>query len=244
MLSFSENRGKYHLVNYKRAKFKKFPNSRIATYPRSELLGWPESLRPCWWLWSSIRSRAGKRCLRLDKSSRTIDHSWWHLGWWWSPWCWEWSDTCRRPSCGCTESPSCWSPCDEENYDTEYITMSRMKPGHNTRRCQKGKCNWIWELPCIGSPAGSCSSPESENEVFSSKSNHKKQLMWFCCWQYPDNDPILPLWSLKRLSTTRLPWLAWLPSWIPINHPHCIHRNKNPQLMVYTNCINFENIEN
>ena len=122
MLSFSENRGKYHLVNYKRAKFKKFPNSRIATYPRSELLGWPESLRPCWWLWSSIRSRAGKRCLRLDKSSRTIDHSWWHLGWWWSPWCWEWSDTCRRPSCGCTESPSCWSPCDEENYDTEYIT--------------------------------------------------------------------------------------------------------------------------
>ena len=21
------------------------------------------------------------------------------------------------------------------------ITMSRMKPGHNTRRCQKGKCN-------------------------------------------------------------------------------------------------------
>ena len=123
-----------------------------------------------------------------------------------------------------------------------WIYYKRMEPGHNTRRCQKGKCNWIWELPCIGSPAGSCSSPESENEVFSS--NHKKQLMWFCCWQYPENDPVLPLWSLKRLSTTRLPWLAWLPSWIPINHPHCIHRDKNPQLMVYTNCINFENNEN
>ena len=79
---------------------------------------------------------------------------------------------------------------------------------------------------------------------FQLKIKSQQAIIWFCCWQYPDNDPVLPLWSLKRLSTTRLPWLAWLPSWIPINHPHCIHRDKNPQLMVYTNCINFENNEN
>ena len=48
-----------------RFKFRMLSIFLALAHLRSQFLGWRESLRPCWWLLSSVRSQAGKLFIRM-----------------------------------------------------------------------------------------------------------------------------------------------------------------------------------